>query len=86
MADETPTSRGTGGWSLSSFLGGLRFPQLFVVLAIIFLVDLFIPDLLPYVDEVVLGLLTLMVGKWRDRRGPPEKPPEKNVTPPGAPG
>ncbi len=72
-----------GGPSLLSFLGGLRFPQLFVLLAVIFLVDLLVPDFLPFVDEAVLGLLTLMTGMWRDRRSPPEKPPEKNVTPPG---
>ena len=68
---------------LLSFLGGLRFPQLFVLLAVIFLVDLVVPDFLPFVDEAVLGLLALMTGMWRDRRSPPEKPPEKNVTPPG---
>ncbi len=82
MADQPP-ARG-GGASVLSFLGGLRFPQLFVLLAILFLVDLFVPDLLPFVDEAVLGLLTLMTGMWRDRRPPPDKPPEKNVTPPGA--
>lgn len=81
MADQPPAR---GGASVFSFLGGLRFPQLFVLLAIIFLVDLFVPDLLPFVDEAVLGLLTLMTGMWRDRREPPDKPPEKNVTPPGA--
>lgn len=82
MPDRPPAPRG-GGPSLLSFLGGLRFPQLFVLLAVIFLVDLFVPDLLPFVDEAVLGLLTLMTGMWRDRRSPPEKPAEKNITPPG---
>ncbi len=70
------------GAILLPFLGRLRFPQLFVLLAVIFLVDLFVPDFLPLVDEAVLGLLTLMTGLWRDRRTPPDKPPEKNVTPP----
>ena len=83
LMPDRPPARG-GGASLLAFLGGLRFPQLFVLLAIFFLVDLFVPDLLPFVDEAVLGLLTLMTGMWRDRRSPPDKPPEKNVTPPGA--
>lgn len=78
MADQTTPSRGSSNSSLFSFLGGLRFPQLFVVLAVVFLIDLFIPDVLPFVDELILGLLTLMTGTWRDRR----RPPEKNVTPP----
>jgi hypothetical protein len=32
--------------------------------------DLVIPDVLPFVDEIVLALLTLMFGLWKDRRGP----------------
>ncbi|REJ85848.1 MAG: hypothetical protein DWQ36_15740 [Acidobacteria bacterium] len=70
-----------------SFLERLRFPQLFLILAAIFLADLALPDLIPLVDEIVLGLLTLMLGVWR-RRGDelgaqmPRKEPEKNVTPP----
>lgn len=86
MADQTTPSRGSSNSSLFSFLGRLRFPQLFVVLAVVFLIDLFVPDVLPFVDELILGLLTLMTGTWRDRRRPPDKPPEKNVTPPGATG
>ena len=84
MREDTPEKRGAGAGLLATFLGGLRFPQLFVVLAVIFLVDLVVPDLLPFADELLLGLLTLMTGMLRDRRGPREKPPEKNVTPPGA--
>lgn len=86
MADRTTPGRGSSNSSLFSFLGDLRFPQLFVVLAVVFLIDLFVPDVLPFVDELILGLLTLMTGTWRDRRRPPDKPPEKNVTPPGTPG
>ncbi len=86
MVDQTTPSRGPSDSSLFSFLGRLRFPQLFVVLAVVFLIDLFVPDVLPFVDELILGLLTLMTGTWRDRRRPPDKPPEKNVTPPGATG
>ncbi len=86
MTDQAAPGGGPRERSLLSFLDGLRFPQLFVVLAVVFLVDLFLPDVLPFVDELVLGLLTLMVGMLRDRRQPPDQPPEKNVTPPGAPG
>ena len=84
MPEDSPASRGPGNRGLLSFLSGLRFPQLFVLLAILFLADLVVPDLLPFADEVILGVLTLMTGTWRDRRRPPDKPPEKNVTPPEA--
>lgn len=68
------------------FLERLRFPQLFLILAAVFLADLAIPDFIPMVDEIVLGLLTLMLGVWRrredERSGVVGKEPEKNVTPP----
>ena len=58
------------GW-LSRFAGGLRFPVLFAVVAGVFLVDLFVPDMIPMVDEVLLALLTVMLGSIRRRRRDP---------------
>lgn len=66
-----------------SLLEQLRFPQLFALFAVLFLLDLFIPDIVPLADEILLGMLTLMTGMMRKRSDEPrvEKPPEKNVTP-----
>jgi len=70
-----------------SMLERMRFPQLFVLLLALFVVDLFVLDPIPFLDELVLGILTLMAGSWgRRERAPREridKEPEKNVTPPG---
>jgi hypothetical protein len=64
----------------------LRFPQLFAVTLALFLFDLVFPDLVPFVDEILLGLASALFGLWREpvpgapaREGP--KPPPKNVTP-----
>ena len=46
----------------------LRFPALFIILGILTLLDLFIPDFIPYIDEIGLALLTLLFGLWRNRR------------------
>jgi hypothetical protein len=46
----------------------LRFPTLFVVFAILTLLDIALPDPIPLVDELGLALLTLLLGLWRDRR------------------
>ena len=46
----------------------LRFPGLFLILALLTLVDLLIPDFIPFVDEMGLALLTIMLGLWKDRR------------------
>ncbi len=71
------------GW-LMGMAARLRFPQLFGVLAALFLFDLLIPDLIPFVDELLLGLLTLLVGSLRKDPAPasPAEQPVKNVTPP----
>ncbi|HLF57077.1 MAG TPA: DUF6116 family protein [Thermoanaerobaculia bacterium] len=62
----------------------LRFPQLFAVMLAIFLFDVVFPDLVPFVDEILLGLGTALFGMWREPvpAPPSAKPPMKNVTPP----
>jgi uncharacterized membrane protein len=46
----------------------LRFPTLFVILAVITLFDLIIPDFLPFVDEIGLAILTILLGSWKNRK------------------
>jgi hypothetical protein len=48
----------------------LRYPTLFVLFALLTVLDLIVPDPLPFVDELGLVLLTLLLGVWRDRRPP----------------
>jgi len=48
--------------------GRLRFPALFLLTAALFVVNLAIPDPVPFVDEILLGLVTLLLGAWKDRR------------------
>ncbi len=73
---------------IARFAGGLRFPQLFLFTGALFFLDLIIPDLIPFADEVLLGLITLLFGMWR-KNDPPsvtttpgDKPPMKDITPP----
>lgn len=49
------------------FAGRLRFPVLFVVTAVVFVADLVFPDVIPLVDEILLGLATVLLGTWKDR-------------------
>jgi len=50
------------------WIGGLRFPQLFLIFAGLFVVDFVVPDLIPFVDEILLGLATLLLASLRRRR------------------
>lgn len=53
------------------FASRLRFPQLFAVVLGLFLLDLFVPDMIPFFDELILGLLALLLGSLRKRDGAP---------------
>ncbi len=70
---------------LQRFAGQLRSKTLLAVVASLFVLDLVIVDPLPFVDEIILGILTILVARWQKRRKEPPpapKPPPKNVTPP----
>lgn len=67
--------------AVGRLVSNLRFPQLFVLVAALFLLDLLIPDLIPFADEILLGLLTVLLGSLQ-RRHDAEAPREiKDVTP-----
>ena len=62
-----------GRW-VTRFAAGLRFPTLFKLVAALFLVDLFVPDLIPFYDEILLALGTLLLGSLRNRSRRPDPP------------
>lgn len=45
----------------------LRYPTLFKLTAGLFALTLFIPDPVPFVDEILLGLGTLLLANWKNR-------------------
>ena len=46
----------------------LRYPHLLLVAGGFFALDLVLPDGLPFLDEIVLGLMTLVFSLWRKER------------------
>ena len=46
----------------------LRFPILVITLGVITLLDVLIPDFVPFVDELGLLVLTLLASRWKTRR------------------
>lgn len=55
---------------LLRWLGRLSYPRLFVLAALLFVADLFVPDMIPLVDEILLGIGTLLLANWKSRKGP----------------
>lgn len=60
---------------LLAFASRLRFRSLFLITAGLFVLDLLVPDPLPFMDEILLGLGTLLLSALR-------KPAEKTIPPP----
>lgn len=59
------------------FLGRLSYPRLFVITATLFVIDLIIPDFIPLADEILLGLGSLLLANFKNRKVP--EPPQNNV-------
>ena len=53
----------------------LRYPTLFKLTAGLFVLTLFIPDPIPFVDELVLGFGTLLLANWKSRNTVAAPPP-----------
>lgn len=62
------------GGLVTRFAAGLRYPTLFGLVAALFIIDLIVPDLIPFIDEILLALGTLLLGSLRRRRAPPLEP------------
>lgn len=54
--------------TLLNWARGLRYPTLFKLAAGLFLVDLLLPDPIPFVDEVLFGMVTLLLANWKTRK------------------
>ncbi len=53
---------------LRRFLERRRFPTLMLIGAALFGLNVIIPDPLPFVDEILLLVATLLIGSFRDWR------------------
>lgn len=53
---------------LLRWLGRLSHPRLFIVAAALFIGDLLLPDMIPFIDELLLALGTLLLANWKQRK------------------
>lgn len=61
---------------LLRWFGRLSYPRLFLLAAGLFLADTLIPDVIPFVDEILLGLGTLLLANFKNRKLDPSAPIE----------
>lgn len=50
------------------FAQRLRFPHLFLLVLALFVLDLLVPDFVPFLDELLLALITMLLGAWKARK------------------
>ena len=50
------------------YAGELRFPKLLALTVALFTIDLFIPDFIPFVDEILLGLFAAILASLKQKR------------------
>lgn len=55
---------------LLSWARKLRYPTLFKITATLFALTLVLPDAVPFIDEILLGLGTLLLANWKNRKAP----------------
>ncbi len=51
-----------------AFARELKFGNLFIIITSLFIVDLLIPDSIPLIDEIILGLLAIILANWKKER------------------
>ena len=64
-------------FGLLSWARKLRFPVLFKLTAALFAVSLILPDPIPMLDELLLGLGTLLLASWKARKEPIDPLPDQ---------
>jgi uncharacterized protein DUF6116 len=56
---------------LLRWFGRLSYPKLFLLTAALFIGDTLVPDFIPFVDELLLGLGTLLLANWKRAKPDP---------------
>jgi len=51
-----------------AFANQLKFKYLFFLVTGLFVIDLFVPDMIPLIDEIILGLLTIILANWKKEK------------------
>ncbi len=64
------------------FLGRLSYPKLFMLTAGLFVVDFFIPDIIPFADELLLGLGAMLLANMRKKPAPTVDASAQSAKPP----
>lgn len=74
MASAKDRFRAGGVGVFTRWAARLRFPYLFALTSFLFLLNIFVPDVIPFADEVLMGLAALLLGNLRKTDGKRAEP------------
>lgn len=77
------TSKQVGRTVFTRWISKLRFPQLFTFAAALFFIDFLVPDMIPFLDEILLAAATVLLANLKDKSvvESPKEREEKDITP-----
>ena len=53
---------------LSGYAESLKFPWLMLLTSLLFVINLFVPDAVPFIDEILLGLVAVILGRLKRKK------------------
>ena len=62
------------------YASNLRFPKLLAITSGLFVIDLFFPDVVPFIDEILLGLISLLLASLKKGRSEISQKDESRAT------
>ena len=51
------------------FANRLKFKNLFLLITVLLILDLLVPDMIPMLDEIILGILAIILGNLKNTPG-----------------
>jgi hypothetical protein len=54
--------------TILAYANKLKFGNLFLITVSLFIADLLIPDFIPLIDEIILGLIAIILANWKKDR------------------
>ena len=51
-----------------AYANRLKFRNLFFLIIALFVIDLLVPDMVPMIDEIILGLLAIFLANWKKNK------------------
>lgn len=51
-----------------AYASQLRFKNLFLLMIGLFILDVLIPDTIPMIDEIILGLIAIILANWKKEK------------------